>query len=144
MAYVVWNAIVVSKLRSKRVLKVCSFDLHVNLAISQVNSKPLRRLGVTVCHKQQQAIWGESSKPQGSGKTETKIDEISLNMLMYISREGRKEGNAGMRNSSMGPLWRIDPTSRQGRKEMFYLTTYSTHILFTVIWRQTYGKVSLR
>ena len=104
MAYVVWNAIVVSKLRSKRVLKVCSFDLHVNLAISQVNSKPLRRLGVTVCHKQQQAIWVESSKPQGSGKTETKIDEISLNMLMYISREGRKEGNAGMRNSSMGPL----------------------------------------
>ena len=30
----------------------------------------------------------------------------------------------------------------QGRKgkEIFYLTTYTQHILFTVIWRQTYGK----
>ena len=29
-------------------------------------------------------------------------------------------------------------------KEMFYLTTHSTqHILFTVIWRQTYGKEPL-
>ena len=26
-----------------------------------------------------------------------------------------------------------------GRKEMFYLTTHSTHFIFTVIWRQTYG-----
>ena len=28
----------------------------------------------------------------------------------------------------------------EGRKEMFYLTTRSTHFLFTVIWRRTYGK----
>ena len=33
---------------------------------------------------------------------------------------------------------------RKGRKEMFYLTTHSTHILFTVIWRRTYGKGALR
>ena len=31
----------------------------------------------------------------------------------------------------------------EGRKEVFYLTTHSTH-LFTVIWRQTYGKGLLR
>ena len=32
-----------------------------------------------------------------------------------------------------------------GRKELFYLTTHSTHfILFTVKWRRTYGKEPLR
>ena len=31
----------------------------------------------------------------------------------------------------------------EGRKEMFYLTTHSTHSL-TVIWRQAYGKGPLR
>ena len=30
------------------------------------------------------------------------------------------------------------------RKEMFCLTTHSTHFLFMVIWRQTYGKGPLR
>ena len=30
--------------------------------------------------------------------------------------------------------------SKEGRKEMFYLTMHSTHFLFTVIWHQTYGK----
>ena len=30
------------------------------------------------------------------------------------------------------------------RKEMFYLTTHSTHFLFTVIWRLTYGKEPFR
>ena len=37
---------------------------------------------------------------------------------------------------------RQDSTSSAclGRNEMFYLTTHS-NILFTVIWRQTYGKV---
>ena len=29
---------------------------------------------------------------------------------------------------------------KEGRKEMFYLTTHSTHFIFTAIWRQTYGK----
>ena len=29
---------------------------------------------------------------------------------------------------------------QEGRKEMFYFTTHSTHFYFTVIWRQTYGK----
>ena len=28
---------------------------------------------------------------------------------------------------------------KEGRNEMFYLTTHSKHILFTVIWRHTYG-----
>ena len=32
---------------------------------------------------------------------------------------------------------------KEGRKEMFYLTTHST-LLFTVMWRQTYGKGPLR
>ena len=31
----------------------------------------------------------------------------------------------------------------EGRKEMFYLTTHSTHFVFTVILRQTYGKEPL-
>ena len=31
----------------------------------------------------------------------------------------------------------------EGRKEMFYLTTHQ-HILFTVIWHQTYGKGPFR
>ena len=30
-------------------------------------------------------------------------------------------------------------SEKEGRKEMFYLTTHSTHFVFTVIWRQTYG-----
>ena len=28
---------------------------------------------------------------------------------------------------------------REREREMFYLTTHSTHFLSTVIWRQTYG-----
>ena len=32
-----------------------------------------------------------------------------------------------------------DDDDDEGRKEMFYLTTHSTHFI-TVIWRQTYGK----
>ena len=31
----------------------------------------------------------------------------------------------------------------EGRKEMFYLTTHSTHIV-TAIWRRTYGKGPFR
>ena len=33
---------------------------------------------------------------------------------------------------------------KEGRKERFYLTTHSTHFLFTVICRQTYGKEPFR
>ena len=36
-----------------------------------------------------------------------------------------------------------DSKRKEGRKEMFYLTTHSTH-LFTVIWLQTYCKGPLR
>ena len=32
---------------------------------------------------------------------------------------------------------------KEGKKEMFYLTTHSTHF-FMVIWCQTYGKEPLR
>ena len=33
---------------------------------------------------------------------------------------------------------------KEGRKEMFYLTTHSTHFICTIIWRRTYGKGPFR
>ena len=33
---------------------------------------------------------------------------------------------------------------KEGRKELFYFKRCTQHILFTVIWRQTYGKGPLR
>ena len=38
-------------------------------------------------------------------------------------------------------FWQIP--FQEGRKEMFYLTTHSTHFIY-VIWRQAYGKGPLR
>ena len=46
---------------------------------------------------------------------------------------------------SSGAMFSIDYlTRKEGRKEIFYLTTHSTHFIFMVIWRQTYGKEPLR
>ena len=77
--------------------------------------------------------------------------------LCYTSRGAL----AGMRNSSMGPPWRIDLTinrtmiersyqlhltpvcqkRKEGRKEMFYLKTHSTHFIYgymaSDIWLRT-------
>ena len=52
---------------------------------------------------------------------------------------------AGMRNSVLGSPWWIDPTihgtTSKGRKEMFYLTTQSTHFIYgymaSDIWLRT-------
>ena len=56
----------------------------------------------------------------------------------------------GMMNSSMGPPWGVNPTTHhnlsrcttmEGRKEMFYLTTHSTHFIYgymaSAIWLRT-------
>ena len=50
--------------------------------------------------------------------------------------------------SSHKPNVYIEPYTHQegrkeGRKEMFYLTTHSTHFIY-VIWLRTYGKGPLR
>ena len=68
------------------------------------------------------------------------------------------KNNSGLSCIKMEFLWRIRTQLyyeyilmmmiiakwKEGRKEMFYLTMHSTHFLFTVIWRRTYGKGPFR
>ena len=57
----------------------------------------------------------------------------------------RRGALAGTRNSSMGPPWRVDPTTyrtmSEREREMFYLTTHSTHFIYgymaSDIWLRT-------
>ena len=48
----------------------------------------------------------------------------------------------GKRETSIMKLNVRTLKSQEGRKEMFYLTTHSTHFIYD-IWRQTYGRGQL-